>query len=234
MTETLFAAAVLLQASIVAVLLEALRRWDLAAAANALVALAASLLPVIVEFVLRFFVARIVSLGPELPLWIATAGFLHSLGMLGPYDSIWWWDNLTHVVSSSLIAALVYAGFVVVFGQTNGVGSVSLTVAATVAFVFAAGVFWELIELVARDVGERYDIDPVLVHYGWRDTAFDLVFDLMGALVVVVLDIRTFVPIASRSPRVTGVFVLGSAVMVVVGSVLLALLVGFGQRGDDT
>jgi len=64
----------------------------------------------------------------------------------------------------------------------------------TVVLTLAAGVFWELIELIARDVGRRYDVEPVLVHYGRRDTTLDLVFDVVGALLVVGFDVRVFVP----------------------------------------
>lgn len=110
------------------------------------------------------------------------------------YESTWWWDHLTHTVSGVLVAALIYAGLVVT-RPTTGSGSVA---AATVLFTFAVGVSWELLELVAREVGERYDIEPVLVHYGWRDTAFDLGFDLVGALLVVLLDLRIFVPVVDQ------------------------------------
>ncbi|WP_323192242.1 hypothetical protein [Halostella sp. PRR32] len=231
MEELAAAGVVLFQAGIVVILLEAIRRRNAAALVNALVSFGATLLPAVVEFVVQFLVAQSVSFGPELPLWIAAAGCLHSFGMLGPYDSIPWWDSLTHTVSAALIAALLYDSLIVVAGSGDGFGlPFGLIAVLTVLFTFAGGVFWELIELVARDIGERYDVEPVLVHYGRRDTTLDLVFDVLGALLVVSLDVRVFVPVAEQFPRATRSLVLGSGVVIVVGSVLMALTVSYGRR----
>lgn len=210
-------------------LLVAVRRRDVSAAVNALVALAIALLSVPLAAGVQSPVEHPL-LTPELPVWVTVAGFLHSLGMLGLYESIWWWDHLTHTVSTMLVAALVYAGLIVAV-STGAAPALSLAAVAgaTVLFTFAVGVFWELVELVARAVGERYDIEPVLVHYGWRDTAFDLLFDLVGAVVVVVLDLRVFVDLASRAPDVTHTVVSVTGATVTVGSILLALGLGFSS-----
>lgn len=215
---------VVLLSGIVAILLVAVRRGDFATVANALVSLVAALVPAGVELLAPYAVGVSPSLGPVLPVWIAAAGLVHSIGMLGPYDTIAWWDSVTHTVSAALVAALVYAGLVVV-GRHGGFldPSFGALAALTVGFTFAAGVFWELIELVARDVGQRYDVEPVLVQYGRGDTALDLVFDVVGALLVVVFDLRVFVPIAEQSPAVTGSLVRVSAAVVVLGSAVLAL-----------
>jgi len=122
-----------------------------------------------------------------LTLWVAVAGFLHALGMLGRYDSVWWWDHLTHTFSAALAAALLYAALLVV-GWNNAV-------VLTLLSILFLGVLWEVGELIAREVADWYDIEPVLVHYGWRDTALDLVFDVVGAALVVALDLRLFVPV---------------------------------------
>lgn len=215
------------QLGVLATFIEGLRRRNVAAAVNSLVALALALLPAIVEFALRT-IPRSVAFGPELPLWIAVAGLLHSLGMLGLYDSRWWWwDHVTHTVSAALVAALFYAGAIVA-RQTAGFEAGPIGVAGvTVLFTFAVGVFWELIELVAREVGKRYDIEPVLVHYGRRDTAFDLGFDVVGALLVVAVDLRLFVPVASQFSETMPGIVLRSGGTVLAGTVLLTLLLGY-------
>lgn len=135
---------------------------------------------------------------PGLTLVIAVAGLLHCLGMLGLYESTGWWDHLTHTVSAALAAALLYAGLLV--WTRDG----TIAAVGTVLAIFGLGVAWELLELAARDLAERVDIDPVLVHYGWRDTALDLVFDLVGALLVVALDVRLFVPILEAVFRALG------------------------------
>lgn len=226
-----FVGVVALTAGIVVTLVAGARRRDLAATVNALASIGFVLLPLSVELGLLSVPDRTVTVGSALPLWAAAAGFLHSLGMLGLYETRWWWDNLTHTVSAALVAALTYAGLLVVLQRSPALDPAPVAVAAvTVLFTFWIGVTWELLELVARDVGERFDADPVLVHYGWRDTALDLVFDLAGATLVVLVDLRVFVPLAEQLPGVTRSVLLGSAGVTVVGSLLMA--VGVGLRGN--
>ncbi len=171
----------------------AIRRRDVAAVVNAGGAFALAALPVLADAALRG-----VAVGPVLPAWLAGAGFLHSLGMLGLYESTSWWDHLTHTVSAALVAALLYAGLPVWFPGVGDAARPSVVVAAaTVAWTFVVGVCWELIEVAAREVGARYDVEPVLVYYGRRDTAIDLAFDVVGALLVVLGDVRVFVPLVA-------------------------------------
>lgn len=220
----------LLQGAIFTLFVVALRRRNIAAAINTAVAFVLALLPVLVDVVFRTGLSRSVLFGPVLPAWLGAAGFLHSLGMLGLYESIGWWDHLTHTVSAALVAALLYAGTTVTHPDIAGIGGSSETImAVTVVFTFAIGVFWELIELVAREVGERFDIEPVLIHYGWRDTAVDLGFDVVGALLVIGADLRIFVPVVERFPGVTRAVLLGSGLTVFVGSLLMTLFVGLGR-----
>ncbi|WP_096390713.1 hypothetical protein [Halopenitus persicus] len=230
MTTVTALAIFLLQSAIFGLFIVAVRRRNVAAAINAMAAFVLALLPVVVEIVLPVILTRSVLFGSVLPVWLAAAGFLHSLGMLGLYESIWWWDHLTHTVSAALVAALLYAGVIVTLPDIAGIGNSSgLVVTVTVVSTFAIGVFWELIELVAREVGERFDIEPVLIHYGWRDTAVDLGFDVVGALLVIGTDLRIFVPLMEQFPGVTGAVLVGSGWIVFVGSVLMALLVGLGS-----
>lgn len=231
MSDAVRVAALLLQAAVAVTLIESVRRRNASAAVNALVALCVALLPAILASVLRGTVAWSGGFGQVLPLWLAAAGFLHSLGMLGLYESTWWWDHVTHVVSAALVAALVYASLVVVTRSGSGSALPPGSVAgATVGFTLAAGVFWELSELVARDVAERLDVEPVLVYYGRRDTALDIVFDAVGAAVVVLVDLRVFVPVVGQFPDATRTAVLASSAVVVAGTVLMAL--SLGLAGD--
>lgn len=217
-----------LQGAILGLLVVAIRRRNVAAAVNALAALALAMLPVILEIGFRLVLAGQVVRDPWLALWISIAGFLHSLGMLGPYDSTWWWDHLTHTVSAALVAALLYAALIVapLLETTQWPGTVA---GLTVVFTFAIGVFWELIELVARDVANRLDVEPMLVHYGWRDTAMDLVFDVVGALVIVAFDVRIFVSIVEQFPVTTERVLVASGWIVVLGSIAMVLFVGIGR-----
>ncbi|MEF8887269.1 MAG: hypothetical protein V5A30_05635 [Haloarculaceae archaeon] len=209
----------LLQVGILAVLAVAVRQGNGAAAVNALGAFVLTVLPTALSWL-----GPAVVLGPELLLWLAAAGLVHSVGMLGPYDSVWWWDHLTHTLSAALVAALVYAAALVAL-PAFGLPVDSATVAAvTVGLTFGAGVFWELLEILARAVGERYGVEPVLVQYGWRDTVADLVFDVVGAVLVVALDVRVFLGLAERLPGTSRAVLLVGGV-VLAGSLVVGLLV---------
>ena len=214
-------AATLLQAGIVIGGLVAVRRSNAAAAVNAVFALAVAFLPAGLSIAAPATVGNAVCATSELPLWLALAGFIHVVGMLGWYDTVWWWDHFTHTVSAALFASLVYSGLTVVSRSSGPLPSAGEIAGATVGFVFAVGVFWEIGELFARDVADWLDIEPVLVHYGWRDTALDLVFDVVGALIVVAMDVRLFVSIASVSPSATRTALLWTGWGVGVGSVLV-------------
>lgn len=228
MDGAVYAGVVVLTAGIFAILFVGVHRRDTPTTVNAGVSIVAVVLPLAVESGLVTPAGQPIGIDPALPLWIAAAGFLHSLGMIGLYERLWWWDHLTHTLSAAFVAAVIYASLVVVGSHSSALDfSAATTGVVTVLFTFWVGVFWELIELVAREVGEQFDIEPILVHYGWRDTAYDLAFDIVGATLVVLVDFRLFVPITSQSPAITEAFLFGSAGVTTVGSVMLTLVIGF-------
>ncbi len=167
-----------------AILAIAIRQENGAAVVNTAASLLVTLTPAAVEAALG------VSFTPLLTYWIGAASVLHCVGMLGWYDSIRGWDHLTHTVSAALAAALLYAGFLAAAGL-----SAAGAAAATLSVIVVMGVLWELMELVMRELGERHGIEPVLVHYGWRDTMLDMVFDVVGAVLVLVVELRLFVSV---------------------------------------
>lgn len=228
MATAAYAGVVALTGGLVAVLFTGVRRRDIAIAANAIASIGAVLFPLTVELGLVSLSGQKLDIGPAIPLWLATAGFLHSLGMLGLYETVWWWDHVTHTLSAAFVAALIYATLIVVVPRSPALNFSPVALGTvTVLFTFWVGVLWELIELVARDIGEIFDIEPVLVHYGWRDTAFDLGFDVVGALFIVLVDVRVFVSITEQLPDLTRVFLFGSVGVTVVGSLLMAVGIGF-------
>jgi hypothetical protein len=206
---------------IFATAVESIRRRDGAALVNSVVVVTVSLLPVAVE---RLSAASLTA-GTELTAWLGFAGFLHMVGMLGVYESVWWYDHITHTVSAALVAALCYGGLLVTSEASRAVVAL-----LAVGLTFAGGVCWELIELVARALGRRYDIEPVLVHYGWDDTAYDLLFDLVGALVVVTLDVDVFTALAAQAPGASRTVLAVSTATIVVGS--LAMAAGLTLAGE--
>lgn len=216
-----------LQLAIMGAALVAVRRRNVAAAVNAIAVFTLAVLPLLLDVVFADGTLGATGRTWELTVWIGVAGLLHSFGMFGPYDSIWWWDHLTHATSATLLAALVYGALLVSPPSWVGLDRPPMAIPlATVGLTFAGGIFWELLELLAREVGERYDLAQMLVHYGWRDTAWDLVFDLAGVLIVLLLDVRVFVPIAAVSPDGTALVISLVTVILSAGSVVLGVLVG--------
>lgn len=230
MTDVVTIAAGVGGGALVATLYAGVRQRNEAAVVNIVAAIGVTLLPTLIAAL--FHPPGWSACLPELTLWIAVAGFLHSLGMLGLYESTSWWDHLTHAVSAALAAALLYAGLLVAVASQSGPADVPLIVpVVTVGALLVLGIAWELLELVARDVGRRYDIEPVLVHYGWWDTGLDMVFDVVGALLVVVIDVRLFVPLFDPFPHLTRTVLLAGAVACLASVLLAALYVAVG--GED-
>ncbi len=213
MLDPLPVAVAAIQGAILLVLAEGVRRGNVAAAVNALAAFAVAVLP----FVLGATTALAVA--PGLTLWLAVAGLLHAIGMLGLYDSVPRWDTVTHFVSASVVAALCYASVLV--AEPSGWGTAAAT---TILLTFALGLWWELVELVARELGEEFDVEPVLVHYGPRDTLLDLIVDVLGAVAIVAVDVRAFVPVVSPFLGPDTPFLRWAVIALAVGFAALTLL----------
>jgi hypothetical protein len=155
---------------------------------NTAVAFGVSLLPALLE---RDYD---IPLDTGLTLWITTAVFLHALGTVGIpgtegtfYNSIPWWDNLTHTLSSSIVAA---AGYTTARAFDEHSDAVRLPPRFMFVFilvvVLAFGVFWEVIEFAIGEVAALTGSRAVLTQYGLGDTMMDLVFDTVGAVIVAV------------------------------------------------
>lgn len=211
-------AALVLQAGLVLAVLEGLRRRNVPAVVNGLVALGAALLPATLRAVID------VPIVPELPLWIAAAGLVHAIGMLGFYDTVWWWDHLAHAISAALVTALTYAAVLTVAANPPiGPLGPSGVVLVTLGLMLAVAVLWELSEELARHVAERYEMGPLLVIYGPFDWLFDLAFNLVGAGLVLLMDLRLFVPMFEPYPDGTTWLLVGVGGVAVVSDGLLAL-----------
>ncbi|RAW46623.1 hypothetical protein DQW50_03445 [Halorubrum sp. 48-1-W] len=225
MTDVLHLAFFGFLAGILGTLLVGTLSRNLQAVVNGIASLVAAVTPTLAELTIGLQTGANVTFGPELSVWIAAAGFLHMLGMLGWYDTVRWWDHLTHTVSAALIATLVYASLrspSVLGAQVTDV----YTAVFTVLFTLGVGVFWEFVELAARELGEHIDRPPVLEYYGLRDTVLDMAFNGVGAVVVVAFDVRLFVPIVEQIPRVAEAVVVGSTVLLFVGALGLGVVLG--------
>ena len=123
--------------------------------------------------------------GVSLPTWyvlcITAAIVLHTIGIMGPYKTVPWYDSLTHALSASIVAGVGYATVVAVDenSERTNLGS-ELRFAFVLVFVLAFGVFWEILEFTVGMFGGK----GMLIQYGLDDTVHDLVFDALGGLVI--------------------------------------------------
>ncbi|MFC4451527.1 hypothetical protein [Halorussus aquaticus] len=170
-----------LQLALVVVLAVGLVRRSVGVVVNAAVALAVMELPGLLE---RDYGLPI---DAGLTLWIVVPVFLHALGSFGLYEAIGLWDNLTHTLSSSLVAAAGYATVRAFDVHDADVYFPRKFVAAFIlVFTMAFGVLWELLEFGIDGFASQTGVESILAQHGLANTMTDLVFDCFGAVVVAV------------------------------------------------
>ncbi|WP_129112701.1 hypothetical protein [Halegenticoccus tardaugens] len=176
---------VAMQAAIVAIFVAGAAAGNASVALNAALALAVTFLPALLA---RDWDLR---LGVGTTLWITTAVLLHALGMLGLYVVVPWWDNLTHTLSAVVVAAVGYATARAFDRYSDAVAFPPRFVFVYVLlFTMAFGVLWEVLEFATRLLTDALGMEAVLIQYGLRDTILDLVFDLVGAVLVALFGTR--------------------------------------------
>lgn len=148
---------------------EGIRRRNPGAVVNALVGFGGAYLPAVLERRCS------VEFRPWQRIYVETAMLTHAVGMLGPYDDIWWWDHLTHIHSATVLGGLIH-----VLSRRLGVDPEQRVITGVVTM----GILWELVEYVIHASSRRVGLEPILVSYGKTDTLLDLVFDLVGAALV--------------------------------------------------
>lgn len=135
-----------------------------------------------------------IALDPALTLWITTAVFLHAVGVIGLpwselnfYKSVWWWDHLTHALSSSLVAAVGYTTVRALDRHSEDIYiPPRFMFVFILLFVLAFGVLWEVLEFTITLVATATGNPTILTQFGLEDTMLDLVFDTIGAVVVAI------------------------------------------------
>jgi hypothetical protein len=161
-------------------------------------------LPIMVNVAIGLFVTQLpavlerkyqITMDVGLVLWITTAMFLHVFGtvplagldFVNLYGATWWWDHMTHALSSSLVAGTAYAVTRAFQEHTEYIQMGSkFTFAYLLIFVMAFGVFWELIEFYIAVSAELLGIPRVLTQYGLEDTVLDLGYNSLGGLLVAI------------------------------------------------
>jgi hypothetical protein len=132
-----------------------------------------------------------------LTLWITTAVFLRALGVAGvpgltgnlyaEGSPIPFWDHVTHALSASVVAAVGYTVARAIDEHTEAVYLPSRFMFVFIlVFVMACGVLWEVIEFGLGGAASLLGSGSVLTQYGLGDTMLDLVFDMIGGVVVAI------------------------------------------------
>lgn len=167
------------QLALVAVLFVGVARASVGIVVNAGVALVLLELPGVLERNYRL------PIDTGLLLWIVVPVFLHAIGTVGLYQSIGLWDQLTHAMSASLVAA---AGYTTVRAFDVHYEDVYLPQKFVAAFILlftlAFGVLWELLEFALDGLASATGTESVLAQYSLANTMLDLVFDAVGGGVV--------------------------------------------------
>ena len=126
-------------------------------------------------------------LDPWLGLWITTAVFLHTLGSAGLYGQVFFWDNVTHAMSASLIAAAGYTAARAVDLHSDEIHVPQPFVFVHIfVIVLSFGVVWELFEFGLDIVATTTGLEMPLAQHGLDDTVRDMMFNSVGALLVAV------------------------------------------------
>ncbi|MDY6779747.1 MAG: hypothetical protein SV760_04230 [Halobacteria archaeon] len=160
---------------------------------NSAVALAVTFLPALLE---RDYD---LSLDAGLSLWITTAVFLHSVGALGPYRTVWWWDHVTHTLSASIVGGVGYSTARAFDEHSDEVYIPSRFMFVFIlVFVIAFGVIWEVLEFGVGRASATFGAGRVLTQYGLDDTMLDLVFDAVGGVVVATWGTAYLTDVSSR------------------------------------
>ena len=177
-----------MQVVLVGIVFIGLDRGNVGIVANGAIALVVTYLPAVLER------DHHIPMDAGLTLWLTTAVFLHAVGTVGLpgselsfYQSVWWWDHLTHTLSSSVVAAAGYATVRAIDEHTESVYLPGRFVFVFILlFVVAFGVFWEVIEFALGGIGSLMGGMSILTQYGLSDTMLDLLFDLLGGLIVAI------------------------------------------------
>lgn len=123
-----------------------------------------------------------------LTLWITVPIFLHAVGTLGPYQSIGWWDQMTHALSASLVAAIGYTTVRAIDIHADDVYLPSKFMGVFLfLFIIAFGVLWEILEFGLDGLAGFTGTESVLSQYGLENIMLDLLFDTVGGLFVAVV-----------------------------------------------
>jgi hypothetical protein len=168
-----------LRLGMVAILVYGVATFDTGAISNATAMLAVTFVPTLLRR--RYDVP----FDAGLTLWIATVVFMHAIGSFYIYDRSFWWHNLTHPLSATLVGAVGYVAVRTLDEHRDEIHMPPELIPGTiVVFVLAFGVFWEIGEFGFDVVAGYTGLEMPLAQHGLDDTMSDIVFNTIGAIVV--------------------------------------------------
>ncbi|MCQ6962891.1 hypothetical protein [Methanolobus chelungpuianus] len=176
-TEKQMLATRIMQGGLLLLLVVSILIRDLHTALNAIAGLAITFVPSLITR--RYNIA----LDAGLTMWITLAILMDALGTFAFYDNVARWDNLTHTLSASVIAA---AGYVLI--RAIDIHTDEIYIPPRVMFFFillfvlATGVLWEILEFLTDELTAEFGYKAILAQHGINDTMRDLSFDLLGAV----------------------------------------------------
>ncbi|MFC7071535.1 hypothetical protein ACFQJ7_16630 [Halovenus rubra] len=178
-----------MQLTLFGLLFVALERQEAALLVTVSVGLAVTFLPALLER------DHEIPMNAGLTLWITGAAFLHTIGVVGIpgtgqslYGSIPIYDNMTHALSASVVAAAGYATVRAFDEHADGIDlPARFMFVFILVFVTAFGVVWELLEFSIAEVAQALGSNTTgFTQHGLDDTLLDLVFDAIGGVVVAI------------------------------------------------
>lgn len=176
-TEKQILATRIMQGGLFLLLIVSILLRDLHTALNAIAGLAITFVPSLITRKYN------IVLDAGLTVWITLAIFMDALGTFAFYDNVARWDNLTHTLSASVIAA---AGYVLI--RAIDIHTEEIYIPPRVMFilillfVLATGVLWEILEFLTDELTAEFGYKAVLAQHGINDTMRDLSFNLLGAV----------------------------------------------------
>ncbi|MGM0770437.1 MAG: hypothetical protein ACQESU_02375 [Halobacteriota archaeon] len=166
----------IMQVSLFILMITSIVTKDIHSALNAMLGLIITFLPSIITH--RFNVP----LDPGLALWITLAIYMHALGTFAFYEYITIWDNITHALSASVIAA---GGYVIIRAIDIYYDDIEIPprwlFLFILLFIIATGILWEIMEFLTDELAAELGYKAVLTQNGINDTMRDLLFNIIGA-----------------------------------------------------
>lgn len=187
----------LMQAIIFGVLVIGLYEFSVAIIVNALFSLAVSFTPALLEWDYKTPAFM------GITFWITVAVLMHAVGVLGPYDHIWWWDSFLHAFGSFLVASVGYAFVKAIKEHSKEVALPSNFMSIfIILFTMAIGVIWEIIEYAATILALQVGVEPIVTPDVLNDTLLDLILDFLGGLIFAIWGVFYFTDYSDRLKKV--------------------------------